>query len=160
MFCHPARAHFPPFNYAVTGKNQPLIRQCYLIKMAPRLACALITSNLESGGGRGEKGGERGAGSEPVAGKGRRSWTRTGGGAGGGQASCRADQWLEGRAAGGGYHDTKKGGTDVAFDFTDILNGIRPHHVRVFVCLPPSIVWHAPAGPPRLSVCSSGAKPG
>lgn len=159
MFCHPARAHFPPFNYAVTGKNQPLIRQCYLIKMAPRLARALITGNLESGGGRGETEGKEGRDRSPWWEKDGEVGRALGRGAEGGQASCCADQWLEGRAAGGGYHDTKKGGTDVAFDFTDILNGIRPHHVRVFVCLPPSIVPRAHR-PPRLCVCSSGAKPG
>lgn len=47
------------------------------------------------------------------------------------------------RAAVGGYHDTKRGGTDVAFDFTDMLNGIRLHHVRVFVS-----VDHRPLCPP------------
>lgn len=54
MSSHPARVPFPPFNCTVTGKNQPLIRQCYLIKTAPRLALALITSNLEKDGGRGK----------------------------------------------------------------------------------------------------------
>lgn len=54
MFSHAARAPFPPFNCAVTGKNQPLIRQCYLIKTAPRLARPLITSNFEKDGGRGK----------------------------------------------------------------------------------------------------------
>lgn len=146
MFCHPARAHFPPFNYAVTGKNQPLIRQCYLIKMAPRLARALITSDLESGGGRGEAEGKEGRDRSPSREKDGEVGCAPG--RGGGQDRCRADQRLEGRAAGGGYHETKKGGgADVAFDFTDILNGIRPHHVRVFVCLPPAIVRRARPAP-------------
>lgn len=67
MFSHPARAPFPSFNCTVTGKNQPLIRQCYLIKTAPRLARALITSNFEKDGGRGkteEKGNVRSSNGE------------------------------------------------------------------------------------------------
>lgn len=63
------------------------------------------------------------------------------------------------RAAVGGYHDTKRGGTDVAFEFTDILSGIRPHHVRVFVSVYHRLLCRAPTGPPRLSVCSPRAKP-
>lgn len=107
------------------------------------MARALIRAGLERGSGRGERWGEkrgavvrRGA----AAGKRRRSW-------GGKQASCRVDQGLDGSAAGGGYHDTKKGGTDVAFDFTDILNGIRPHHVRVFVSVYHRPLCRAPTGP-------------
>lgn len=78
MFSHPARAPFPPFNCTVTGKNQPLIRQCYLIKAAPRLARALITSNLAKDGSRG-KTEERPM--ESCRGKGRTSW-RCGGAVG------------------------------------------------------------------------------
>lgn len=153
MRCHPARAHFPPFNCAVTGKNPPLIRQCYLIKMPPRLACALITTNLGRGEMEGKEGRDRSRGGKRTE---KLDVHRRGGGGGGGPASCRAAQWLEGRAAGGGYHDTKKGGTDVAFDFTDILNGIRPHHVRVFVCLPPSIVPRACWAPSPVCLLVSG----
>lgn len=75
----------------------------------------------------------------------------------------RAVVWIRGwrvRTAVGGYHDTKRGGTDVAFDFTDVLNGIRPHHVRVFVSVYHRPLCRSPAGPPCLSVCSSRAKPG
>lgn len=89
-FCHPARAQFPPFNYAVTGKNQSLIRQCYLIKMAPRLARALITSNLESGGGRGETEGKEGRDRSPWREKDGEVGRAPGRGGGGraGQLSC------------------------------------------------------------------------
>lgn len=80
---------------------------------------------------------------ESCRGEGRTSWT-CGRGTGG---RGRAAVWIGGggggwggaggrlrvKAAVGGYHDTKRGGTDVAFDFTDMLNGIRLHHVRVFV---------------------------
>lgn len=54
------------------------------------------------------------------------------------------------RAAVGGYHDTKRGGTDVAFDFADVLNGIRLHHVRVFVSVDHRPLCRAPAEPPPL----------
>ena len=33
--------------------------------------------------------------------------------------------------------DEEQGGMEVAFDYSDTLSGIRPHHMRVFVfCLP------------------------
>lgn len=77
---------------------------------------------------------------ESCRGEGRTSWT-CGRGAGEGCGVDRGRGWgwggaggrLRVKAAVGGYHDTKRGGTDVAFDFTDMLNGIRLHHVRVFV---------------------------
>lgn len=63
-------------------------------------------------------------------------------------------------AAVSGYHGTKRGGTDVAFDSTDILNGIRPHQVGVFASVYHHPLCRAAARPTCLSVCLSGAKPG
>lgn len=59
-----------------------------------------------------------------------------------------------------GMHGWMGGWMDVAFDYSDTLSGIRPHHMRVFVfvCRDPLCGVHA--SPPRLSVCLSGTKLG
>lgn len=56
--------------------------------------------------------------------------------------------------------DKKQGGMDVAFDYSDTLCGIRPHHVRVFVFVYHDLLCCVHASPPRLSVCLSGTKLG
>lgn len=43
---------FPPFYGAITRRNQPLIRWCYLIKTAQCVAYTLIMTNLEKGGSK------------------------------------------------------------------------------------------------------------
>lgn len=141
------------------AENQPVIRQCYFIKTAPTLGGRINQNQFgerrrrwrEDGGGGGElqRGGEDG-------GVGR---VRGGAGRGGGGQLSRGRGAAGGRAAGSGYRDTKKGGTDVAFDF-DTLNGIR---AVMWGYLSPFTLVHcaAPARPAPFgpSVCSSRAKP-
>lgn len=50
---------FSPSYSAITRRNQPLIRWCYLIKAAQCVACTLIMTNLEKEGSKVCKGGGR-----------------------------------------------------------------------------------------------------
>ncbi len=56
--------------------------------------------------------------------------------------------------------DEEHGGMDVAFDYSDTLSGIRPHHMRLFVFVHHDPLCCSQARPPRLSVCLSGTKLG